>query len=414
MKKLLFILLCVPLIGLGQTAKDYFDSGNKQIRKQEFQLAIDDFTRGIEIDYDSTWLQANYYSRAIAYESLNQYEKSLDDWNKYIDMAPDQYIGYNFRSGIYKNLERYSDALYDCNKAIKLFMRDKNGEDYNYILMDLYRLRGEINELLGKNEDALEDYTKLVLGADDFITLFENAYVIRAELYIKLERYKLAMQDFTKAINLDSLDQGALCGYKMATSYSKRAELKRELGLDYCSDYKRASELDESFKYQLPVECDELMKNIEDLDSLLEIWDNLDNFEIPEFSIKGSWSSSDLEQCELDTKNKINNNSSLTLMIDRFEIIADEAVSCYCSGIQNIYTSYTSSFLNKNREEKIEILLDCLGISLLEEYYKSGELKYNRMYLFEQLIMETKYSKSGQIKSNKCWDLEGNKIECPE
>ena len=64
MKKLLLILLCLPMIGFGQTAKEYFLEAKKQRDNKQYQLAIDSYTQCINLLKNEKFLIlcANYIS----------------------------------------------------------------------------------------------------------------------------------------------------------------------------------------------------------------------------------------------------------------------------------------------------------------------------------------------------------------
>ena len=50
MKKLLFVLLFVPLVSFGQDAKEYSESAIDKLLLEDYKGAIDDFTKAIELD----------------------------------------------------------------------------------------------------------------------------------------------------------------------------------------------------------------------------------------------------------------------------------------------------------------------------------------------------------------------------
>jgi tetratricopeptide (TPR) repeat protein len=52
MKKGLLILLCLPVFGFGQTAKDYFDKAKNYSDNEQYQLAIDNYTKCLRIEPD--------------------------------------------------------------------------------------------------------------------------------------------------------------------------------------------------------------------------------------------------------------------------------------------------------------------------------------------------------------------------
>ena len=70
MKKLLLILLCLPFIGFGQTSADYFDKATNYLDSKEYKLAIDNYTKCIELKPSATNLATAYNDRGLAYMGL--------------------------------------------------------------------------------------------------------------------------------------------------------------------------------------------------------------------------------------------------------------------------------------------------------------------------------------------------------
>ena len=81
MKKLITILLCLPMIGFGQTAYDYYTQGIEYQDLGEYQLAINNYTEAINEypDYAPA-----YYNRGITYNKLGKYEDAIADFARAI------------------------------------------------------------------------------------------------------------------------------------------------------------------------------------------------------------------------------------------------------------------------------------------------------------------------------------------
>ena len=81
MKRLLLILLCLPMIGFGQTAYDYYIQGIEYQDLGEYQLAINNYTKAINEypDYAPA-----YYNRGIIYNKLGKYEDAIADFGRVI------------------------------------------------------------------------------------------------------------------------------------------------------------------------------------------------------------------------------------------------------------------------------------------------------------------------------------------
>ena len=66
-------------------------------------------------DYDK-----GYNNRAVAYQSLKQYDQALADFNKAILLNPQDTGFYYNRGGLYVQIEKYDFAVSDFNKAIEI------------------------------------------------------------------------------------------------------------------------------------------------------------------------------------------------------------------------------------------------------------------------------------------------------
>ncbi len=182
MKKLLLILLCLPMIGFGQLAeaKEYFDKAFNE--SESISYRIENYTKAIKIDSDYRWA---YWNRASDYMEIGNYKDAIDD---------------------YTNCLRLSDL------------------DWSYIN------RGFAYYKLGEYGKALADFnTYISKSANDASGYFE-----RGRVYATLGKYQLALDDMDRSINIKD-DNGM--------AYYIRAACKLELGLNGCNDIKRACDL---------------------------------------------------------------------------------------------------------------------------------------------------------------------------
>ena len=88
---------------------------------------------------------------------------------------------------------------------------------------DLYYLRGAGFKLKDETERALEDYTRAINLAPDYVA----AYVNRGVLFLEKDQIEPAIEDFKRAL---TLDQGALDAYvNLGNAYHKKKEDDRAL-----------------------------------------------------------------------------------------------------------------------------------------------------------------------------------------
>ena len=132
MKKLLFILLCLPMIGFGQSADDYLVKGQDALDKE---VKVENFTKCLELNPNHIECLIN---RARAYIETYSGTKSLEDLNKVIRLKPDYSEAYIVRAVLYWQLRKNpSKAINDLNKIINI----NESDDW---VSKAYNLRGKI------------------------------------------------------------------------------------------------------------------------------------------------------------------------------------------------------------------------------------------------------------------------------
>ena len=211
MKKLLLILLCAPMIGVGQ------GSNNNSIRS------------------------AAYYNKGLKKVELQDYSGAIADFTEAIRLAPDA-AAYNNR-GVVKNiLKDYSGAIADFTEAIELnekikitkddwpIITFKDGGSIGDIDCDYYYNRGMARYKLQDYSGAIADYTEAIRIEPGYAKAYNNRGIAK----VKLKNYSGAIADYTEAIRIEP-------GY--AKAYGNRGSAKESTRLLYCSDYKMACDL---------------------------------------------------------------------------------------------------------------------------------------------------------------------------
>jgi serine/threonine protein kinase/Flp pilus assembly protein TadD len=185
-------------------AKTAYDDAMRLFNDDKATEAVRHFDDAIRENPD--YLEA-YVGRAEARRSLRQYELSLEDCSKVIQINPTEPRGYNCRGFAYNLLKQYEPAVRDLNEAIRLNPR----------FAIAFEHRGNAYSGLQQYEKAVEDYTQVIRlrprNAD--------CYVRRAAAYTNLKQYDKAVQDYTEAIRFQP---------DMARAYSGRASVEELLG----------------------------------------------------------------------------------------------------------------------------------------------------------------------------------------
>ena len=141
---------------------------------------------------DSTYSFA-YKNRADLYcQNLNDNDSALLDYNKLIELEPEDSDNYYYRGFFYAfYLEDYDKAIEDFSKGIEL----NSSNAY------LYFQRGRTYGVLGNYIKSISDYlTVEELDPDYDVALYNNLAVA----YKNLNDYDKALEVYGRAIKMDS------------------------------------------------------------------------------------------------------------------------------------------------------------------------------------------------------------------
>jgi tetratricopeptide (TPR) repeat protein len=190
------------------TKDDYFIAGfNKFVEPGDNVIAgkiqaIRNFSWAIKLDpqYDYA-----YFMRADAYEQVQDFQKSLSDYDRAIMISPKFLLAYYNRATLkgYK-LNDIRGALADCNQAIMI--EPKNAYTYN----NCGSLKEDINDIRG----ALADYSQAIVVNPKLSEAYNNRALLKEE---KLRDSEGALADYSQAIVVNS---------KFSIAYYNRGSLK--------------------------------------------------------------------------------------------------------------------------------------------------------------------------------------------
>ena len=167
-------------------AKAAYDEGMRLIDEDKAAEAARRFDDAIRAKPD--YVDA-YVGRAEARRLLLQYDLSVEDCNKIIQLKADEPRGYNCRGFAHQLLKQFEAALPDFNEAIRL--------NPNFAIA--YEHRGTTYNLLEKYDRAVEDYSQALRVAPRN-PLF---YIRRGNAYSSLKQYDKAIRDYTEVIRLE-------------------------------------------------------------------------------------------------------------------------------------------------------------------------------------------------------------------
>lgn len=166
-------------------AIQHSNRGNAHFFKGDCEKAIDDYSRAIEIKPD----YANaYYNRGNAYYSKGDCDRAIEDFSRAIEIQPDFGEAYLNRGNAYSGRGDYDTAIDDYSKAIAIRHDDASA----------YSDRGNAYYFKGRYDRAIEDYNKAIELRPDYA----NAYFNRGNAYYYMHEYEKSREDVRKAESL--------------------------------------------------------------------------------------------------------------------------------------------------------------------------------------------------------------------
>jgi len=206
MKRLVLILILLPVISsvtvLAQSAKQCYKAGDEFYKSMNFNEAIEQYKRAIELDPD---FEKAYIRRAMSYSKIGDHASAAADYDRAIvfnekDADLFYFSGYEWHLQGKNNI-----ALSKLSRAI----------DIQAKFLEAYQVRSVVNMGLEKYDQALEDCKKCLKLKED-----EKGYYNLAQVYEKLEMYNEAEQAYLKSIEKNK--QVAGTHYSLALLQYKR------------------------------------------------------------------------------------------------------------------------------------------------------------------------------------------------
>ena len=148
--------------------------------------AIADYDRAIELNPQDA---IAYNSRGTAKDNMGNYEDAIADYDRAIEFDPKYAMAYGNRGNTKSKLGNYEDAVVDINRAIELNPQDATAYGN-----------------LGNTKLQMADYEGSIAAADRAIELNPQdarAYSIRGTVKTKTENFEGAIADYDRALEID-------------------------------------------------------------------------------------------------------------------------------------------------------------------------------------------------------------------
>lgn len=201
---------------------DYLAKAKKNMEKEKYHEVISFCDKALKINND---LPEAYSFKGNALYNLGEYNDAAESFSHAIEKEPDEAEHYYDRSWSYCNMDKYEDSIIDINKALEIEPKTSV----------FYYDRGRFEYWAERYKDAVVSLTR---GIE--LKPTENKYLFRANSYMALEEYDLALADFNSSIEIDP---------EFAKAYFRRGILykKMELLENAAKDFKKAIELDPKY-----------------------------------------------------------------------------------------------------------------------------------------------------------------------
>ena len=186
-----------------QTVKEYQAMASQHFSNKEYDAAIDNYTKAINLSPDPQL----YYGRGYAYQSNKMIDLAIADYSTAISLNPQYKPAYVGRGNCYYGKKNIPLALQDYNQAI---LMDPNAVNY-------YN-RGNLNFYRQKYDDALDDFDRAI----ELNASYQHAYYARAMVFGALKDYDLAMDDYDHLLSLNAQYLNAYIG--KANIYTKKKD----------------------------------------------------------------------------------------------------------------------------------------------------------------------------------------------
>lgn len=233
---------------------DFFSIGERRLEEKDYEGAIAEFNRALDLNPDDLYA---FFNRAAAYNALGEYSAALEDLDRALDIDPELDRAYSSKGIVYSSMGEYDRAVNNFNEAIELnsssaeayfglaLINTKQGEtplaltnytqaidlDSNYV--EAYYGRGLSYRRQGDYERAIADFDEAIRINPEYTLV----YLDRGISYFEQQQYEQAIADFSEIIGMNPEDPQAY--RRRALSYFKQEDYDRAI-----ADYNKAIPLD--------------------------------------------------------------------------------------------------------------------------------------------------------------------------
>ena len=183
--------------------------GAAALMRGQYDKAVAAYDEALTAPEIADFVEASIYSdRGVAKWRMNQTKEAIEDFNKSIQLAPENATVYNNRGNALMDLGHPDEAVKDFDRAIALSAN--YGAAYNN--------RGNARVALNQYDPAFQDFRKAVELMPQSAVPFNG----RGTAHSQLKRYHAAVRDLSRAITINP---------KYVAAYQHRAAAYLALGM---------------------------------------------------------------------------------------------------------------------------------------------------------------------------------------
>ncbi len=214
---------------------DYYRLASASIARGDYGQALTEIGQCLKLaDQKDPKVLADLWMKKGALLALtNSYDEALECFARVLVLDDTVPQAYYLQAQIRLERKEYQTALWDLERYVSLAPEDAQARG----------VLGEVYEALGKREDALTIYDRLLSGQD--VSPYAGYYLSRARLRVQAEEYDAAVQDYDAYLALKEDTDGSV--------HVMRAALRMQKALyaDAVADFYAAIDL----KYADPALC---------------------------------------------------------------------------------------------------------------------------------------------------------------
>jgi tetratricopeptide (TPR) repeat protein len=182
-------------------ADEYYKQGMVFYKSMEYDRAIDNFAKALEINPKDRENYKVYFMRGRSYLKNRQYDRAINDFNQALEKCPvmdkeTRFLIFESRGNAYHALNKNDEAIQNFSDAIAL---NPEHEHIKYI----YYNRG----WAWQNKEEYQKASKDFYAALAIDSAFAPAYYGRANSWDKLGNLERALEDAKEARRLDPATQ---------------------------------------------------------------------------------------------------------------------------------------------------------------------------------------------------------------